>query len=66
VLDGLENLKDLIEDKVVDLPGSYVDYYYVGAGVPLGLVSPIGQCDHFAFSPMYQFNFTQRLFPSRH
>ena len=39
VLDGLENVKDFILDEVVDTPGSYADYYNVGAGVPFGLVS---------------------------
>ena len=40
VLEGLENLEDSILDEVVDTPGSYADYYNVGAGVPFGLVSP--------------------------
>jgi phytoene desaturase (3,4-didehydrolycopene-forming) len=40
VLKGLENLEDSILDEVVDTPGSYADYYNVGAGVPFGLVSP--------------------------
>ena len=39
VLEGLKNLQDLILDEVVDTPGSYADYYNVGAGVPFGLVS---------------------------
>jgi hypothetical protein len=39
VLDGLKNLKDLILDEVVDTPGTYAEYYNVGAGVPFGLVS---------------------------
>ena len=39
VLRGLENVRDLILDEVVDTPGSYADYYNVGAGVPFGLVS---------------------------
>ena len=39
VLRGLENVRDLILDEVVDTPGSYADYYHVGAGVPFGLVS---------------------------
>ena len=38
VLKGLENLRDAILDEVVDTPGSYADYYNVGAGVPFGLV----------------------------
>ena len=31
--------QDSILDEVVDTPGSYADYYNVGAGVPFGLVS---------------------------
>ena len=38
MLKGLENLRDAILDEVVDTPGSYADYYNVGAGVPFGLV----------------------------
>lgn len=39
VLHGMENVRELILDEVVDTPGSYADYYHVGAGVPFGLVS---------------------------
>lgn len=39
VLNGLENVRDSILHEVVDTPGSYADYYNVGAGVPFGLVS---------------------------
>ena len=38
VLEGLEDLEDYILDEVVDTPGTYADYYNVGAGVPFGLV----------------------------
>eukprot|EP00585_Thalassiosira_rotula_P004951 CAMPEP_0196151034 /NCGR_PEP_ID=MMETSP0910-20130528/32909_1 /TAXON_ID=49265 /ORGANISM="Thalassiosira rotula, Strain GSO102" /LENGTH=100 /DNA_ID=CAMNT_0041414315 /DNA_START=29 /DNA_END=328 /DNA_ORIENTATION=+ len=37
VLEGLENLSDLILDEVLDTPATYADYYNVGAGVPFGL-----------------------------
>lgn len=43
VLEGLENLEDSILDEVVDTPGSYADYYNVGAGVPFGLSHGLGQ-----------------------
>lgn len=39
VLNGLEKVRDSILHEVVDTPGSYADYYNVGAGVPFGLVS---------------------------
>ncbi len=39
VLIGLENVRDLILNEVVDTPGSYADHYNLGAGVPFGLVS---------------------------
>ena len=38
-LKGLENLQDTILDEVVDTLAPYADYYHVGAGVPLGMVS---------------------------
>ena len=44
VLRGLENLQDLILNEEVDTPGSYADYYNVGAGVPFGLVSNVALC----------------------
>lgn len=40
-LKGLEGLRDAIVDEVLDTPGTYADYYNVGAGVPFGLVSAI-------------------------
>ncbi len=39
VLRGLENVRDLILNEVVDTPGSYAEHYNLGAGVPFGLVS---------------------------
>ncbi|KAL3810447.1 hypothetical protein ACHAXA_010377 [Cyclostephanos tholiformis] len=39
VLKGLENIRDSILNEVVDTPGTYADYYNVGAGVPFGLQS---------------------------
>lgn len=38
VLEELKDLKEFILDEVVDTPGTYADYYNVGAGVPFGLV----------------------------
>jgi len=43
VLTGLENLKDAILHEVVDTPGTYADFYNVGAGVPFGLSHGLGQ-----------------------
>ena len=39
VIDGLIDLKNHIIHEVVDTPGTYADFYNVGAGVPFGLVS---------------------------
>jgi hypothetical protein len=52
VLKGLENIKKFILHEVVDTPGSYADYYNVGAGVPFGLVSTHYSCNVF-FSDAY-------------
>jgi len=43
VLEGLENLDDLILHEVIDTPQTYADYYNVGAGVPFGLSHGLGQ-----------------------
>ena len=43
MLEGLENLDDLILDEVIDTPTTYADYYNVGAGVPFGLSHGLGQ-----------------------
>jgi len=43
VLEGLENLNDLILNEVIDTPQTYADYYNVGAGVPFGLSHGLGQ-----------------------
>ena len=41
VLEGLENVQDLILNEVVDNPATYADYYNVASGAPFGLVSVI-------------------------
>ncbi|KAL7544592.1 hypothetical protein ACHAWF_012242 [Thalassiosira exigua] len=43
VLEGLEDLEKDILDEVVDTPGTYAEYYNVGAGVPFGLSHGLGQ-----------------------
>ncbi|KAK1737351.1 phytoene desaturase family protein, partial [Skeletonema marinoi] len=43
VLQGLENLQDILIDEVIDTPGTYADYYNVGGGVPFGLSHGLGQ-----------------------
>jgi len=43
VLEGLENLNDLILNESIDTPTTYADYYNVGAGVPFGLSHGLGQ-----------------------
>lgn len=43
VLGGLKDLREYILDEVVDTPGSYADFYNVGAGVPFGLSHGLGQ-----------------------
>jgi len=36
-IDSLQNLKNHILDEVVDTPGTYADYYNVGAGTPFAM-----------------------------
>jgi len=43
VLEGLENLNDLILHEVIDTPVDYANDYNVGAGVPFGLSHGLGQ-----------------------
>jgi len=50
ILDDLRGLKSHIIEEVIDTPGSYADFYNVGAGVPFGLVSNL---THVRFNIIY-------------
>lgn len=44
VLEGMgQIIRDDLLDEVIDTPGTYADYYNVGAGVPFGLSHGLGQ-----------------------